>query len=463
MKITMKFLRSVIPLLLLGLIVSPARSADEMEKQLLKEAPKILAELKAKGFKNVGVLKFRVKKGNEPATDRAGTLNFRLAEKLELALVLANKIQDPVGIIRNASKTAATIPGANHLTEEGRQKLFTKEYPLAWGETNVTPDAFITGVAVISADLRSMTVGAATFDKTGKELTALAKFDMKPDLEDLLDSGESFTVRGVFDKASLSLTEEERKEKATTEAVAASVQVKAETETQAKPVVSKIHPLSIDNPDSPITFEVLYDNKPQKIEFRSGAAFVEEPNEKQTVVFVVRRKGTDRSRLGVVVKVNGENTLYRQKQADAQCSPWVFEKDSDAFGIYGFQLDNNTSQQFKVLSQAESKGKEIDYGEFVGTISVSVFREQTVTPKVSPSALADDGEDFAILTRSAFPTKTPANLGALKAQLAQSATRGLIVEGANVDLNVKTVGFKMDTVPVITGTLRYYHQQDLPK
>ena len=65
------------------------RAADELDRLLLKHAHSILETLKEKGHKSVGVLKFRVKKGEEPATDRAGTLNMRLAEKLEMALVLA--------------------------------------------------------------------------------------------------------------------------------------------------------------------------------------------------------------------------------------------------------------------------------------------------------------------------------------------------------------------------------------
>ncbi len=38
------------------------------------------------------------------------------------------------------------------------------------------------------------------------DLTEVASFKVPVDLEQLLDSGESFTVRGVFDNASLALT-----------------------------------------------------------------------------------------------------------------------------------------------------------------------------------------------------------------------------------------------------------------
>ena len=438
-------------------------AADGIEKQLLEQAPKILTELKTRGYKNVGVLKFRVKKGNEQATDRVGPLNVRLAEKLELALILANKINEPIGIVRNASQTAATIPGATHLSAEGRDKLFTKEYPLAWGDTSAVPDAFLTGVAVITADLRTMIVAAAVFDRKSTELTPVAKFEVVPDLDDLIDSGESFSVRGVFDQASLKLTADDRKQKASDEALIASASIKSETETQTKPTSSKLHPLAPGNTESLVTLDILYDDKPQAIEFRNGGAFVAEPREGQSIGFVVRRKGSDRSRLGVVLKVNGENTLNRQKSPDAQCLKWVFEPTLTEFGVYGYQLDDNTSQQFRVLSQAESQAREMDYGEFVGTIAISVFREETAPPVPSPTLLADDGEDFAILTRGAFPPKTPANLGALKAQLSQIASRGLIAEGTRVDLKVDNVKFKSDSLPIMSATIRYYHPQDLPK
>lgn len=446
-----------------GWLATGLRAADDLEKQLLEQSPQVLAALKEKGYRNVGVLKFRVKKGNEPATDRAGTLNLRLAEKLELALVLANKVQDPVGIIRDANRTAATIDGANHLTPEGRKRLFTEQYTLAWGDEKVVPDAFITGVAFLGPDLKSMAVGLMTFDQSSDEITPLGKFNVRLDLEELLESGESFTLRGVFDQGSLEMAQDQRKDKASEEAVTTSLLVKSETAQQSQPADSTVHPLSPKHPDSPVSLEIRYDDQPQEIEFRNGAAFVREPLEQQKVSFIVRRKGTARPRLGVVLKVNGENTLYRQKLADAQCAPWIFEPNLTEFGVRGFQVDTKTLQEFKVLSQAESKAKEIDYGEFVGTISISVFKEQTVEPPLANDLLSEEGEDFAILTRGTFPKKPPRNLSALKFQLADSATRGLIVEGATIQQGVQTANFKGDTIPIMTATVKYYNPQDLPE
>lgn len=462
-KMIRRLIAVAIAVCLVSISSTHLRAADELDRLLLKHAHTILETLNEKGHKNVGVLKFRVKKGEEPATDRAGTLNMRLAEKLEMALVLANKIQDPIGVVRDANRIAATVPGANHLTAEGRKQLFTAQYELAWGDKKVTPDAFITGVAFIHPDMKTMTIGLSMFDASSDELIALSKFDAKPDLEDLLESGESFTVRGVFDQGSLEMTQDERKDKATEEAVKATVLVKNETAGQTKAVSSKLHPLSPTNPDSPISLEIRYEGVPQTIEFREGAAFVKEPTENQKVSFVVRRKGSGTPRLGIVLKVNGENTLYRQKLPDAQCSPWIFEPSLREFQVGGFQLDTESMQEFKVLSEAESKAKEINYGEFVGTISISVLKEQTVEPKINEDLLSDDGEDFAMLTRSVFPKKPARNLDALRHQLADSATRGLIVDGAVVQQNVTVAQFKGDSIPIMTATVKYYNPQDLPE
>lgn len=451
----------------LGYLVNMASAADGLEKELLVQGPKLLKELKEAGYKNIGVLKFRVKVGDKPSTDRAGTLNQRLTEKLEMALIVANDLKAPVGIIHNASATAATIKGANHLSVEGRKLLFTKEYPLAWGTERVKPDILLTGTANVGKDLRTMEVKILFIVPESPDLTEVASFQVPVDLEQLLDSGESFTVRGVFDNASLALTESQRQDKATGEAIKTSIETKAETEAAKKPTTSKIHPLSPENKDALVMLTVLYDNKPQVIEFRGGAAFLPEPKEGQKVALIVRRKGISKPRLGVVLKVNGENTLYEEKAADPLCTPWVFEPHSDVFGIYGFQTVDQKHKEFQVLSQAASKDKEIDYGEFVGTISISVFREQTVTPKPDPLvALRDDGEDFNILKKSSFPKKQPSNPDALLQQLAQSSAnqvRGIFVGGDAKHNEIEIVKFEHDKIPLMTATIKYYNPADLPE
>src|SRR5208337_4408329 len=161
----------------LVLLAAPgARPSDTLDRELLKNAPRIIHYLKDHGYKNVGVLKFRVKKGDEPIGDHAGPLNLNLAERLEIALVLADDIRNPIGVIHGASAVAATLPGANHLTKSGRQALFRGLYSLAWGDQKVEADAFLTGVVVVSPDLGQMTVGIMAFGKDGEALEKVVDF-----------------------------------------------------------------------------------------------------------------------------------------------------------------------------------------------------------------------------------------------------------------------------------------------
>src|SRR5262249_28182682 len=131
--------------------------------------------------------------------------------------------------------------------------------------------------------------------------------------------------------------------------------------------------------------------------------------------------------------------------------------------VFGYQLNSGVRENFKVVSQAESKAREMDYGEFIGTISISVFPQQLTTPKVDLKSLSAEGEDFALMTRGAFPTKTPQNFSALKTQIMGEALRNVIVNGKKEENNIKVVPFTPDTVPMMSATIRYYNAQDLPQ
>src|SRR5262245_35524070 len=109
------------------LLSSHVQAQESMERVLLKNAPKLIKHFKDNGYKNVGVLKFLVSRDGKSLTDNVGSLNSLAAQRLELALILANDPRDPVGIIENASDVARNIAGANHLNAAGRVKLFAGE------------------------------------------------------------------------------------------------------------------------------------------------------------------------------------------------------------------------------------------------------------------------------------------------------------------------------------------------
>lgn len=452
----------VFTVVLNSLLARSAQADSQLEAKYQTTAKQIVEELRSKNVKTTGVLKFSVRIGAGAFPRNVGSLNTRLAEKLELALVMANParqadVEKQVGIVRGASDVAATIDGATHLSPDGRMLLFSKSYPLAWrhlGQTTVVPDSLIVGVAQVKADLASMDIEMLLLTKSDLKLSPLAKLTVPTDLEDLMDSGESFTTRGIFDGGSV---DEGTTEKIETAAKEEAILVRAETLDKSEPQTSTKHPLSPAG-SSPVKFEIWYDNKLQDYEFRDGAAFLPEPREGQDVILVVRRKNSDTIRYGVLVRVNGENTLYREKTPDAQASLWILEPDLEAFSIRGFQITTDEREKFRVLSDADSEKRKFDYGRDTGLISITVFNEQERVI-VPPS---DDELDLAIQSQSRLPDETKETRGQLGTSLfdqllAQNdTTRGLIVEGDKEGAEIETVKFTPNLTPVMSASVRYY-------
>jgi hypothetical protein len=425
--------------LLAALFAAPAAGAETLDRTLLKQAPRVIAYLKEHGTKNVGVLKFRVKKGDEAASDRVGPLNLNLAGRLEIALVLATDLKQPLGIIRNADAVAATLPGANHLTKPGRQALFHGRYPLAWGDQQVEPDAFLTGVAVVSSDRKQMTVGIMAFGKDGEKLDNVAQFTASTDAPTLAEAGESFLIRGAFDAGQADVVHEK--------VVASAVQVKASPATT---------PLR--DPSAPVTLEIRYDGRPVPIEIREGKAEVREPGERQNVAFVIRKVDRTPDKYGVVLLVNGVNTLYKEQTAPEHASKWVLGPDHRETVVSGYQTGAKSAEAFRVLSSAESKTNAMHYGPAAGTITLVAFREKT--REVAAPPLDDEGEDLIALSRGMLPPEQPKTLAALKFRLREGAgqggSRGLIVAGETLGAAARTVEFQAESTPVMSATITYY-------
>lgn len=454
--IMLRFLRFVVAPIVTLLAFAPATFAQSLDYQLMKHAPRIIERLREKDCKNVGVLKFRVKKGDGPVSDRVGSLNMLLADRLEVALALANPHAPArqINLIRNASAVAANTPGASHLSEEGRARLFAQRYPLAWGDEQVSPDAFLTGVVLVDANLRRMTVGILVFDRRGgKPERAIDLFTATPDPATLGEIGESFHLRGLFDEGAVKLSQEQAAQKAVEQAA----DVKS---SEAR------HPL--DDPAAPVTLDVFYDGLPVAIQFEGGKARVPEPREGQKVSLTIGRNGA-KDRLALVVKVNGENTLFRERVRDLDCRKWILEPNRNSLTIEGYQMSDHRREDFRVLSQAESESREIDYGVDAGQISITVFREKSNGGAAEPAPALPDlnadpeeplPDDLAALSRGVFPAQPPRNPAALKAQLRDGArrggSRGLIAEGEQSEHKIRTVEFQADPVPLMSATVTYY-------
>src|SRR5262249_57094642 len=100
----------------------------------------------------------------------------------------------------------------------------------------------------------------------------------------------------------------------------------------------KEHPLSKDNPDAPVVLQVLYNDRIVPYEFKNGEAMIPEPGEGQNVKLVLIRKIKDKTRYGVVLKVNGENTIAHQRLSDAECRKWIIEPVGPPIVVVGYSV-----------------------------------------------------------------------------------------------------------------------------
>ena len=113
------------------LLSMPTYAQDDLEANLDRVAREMVKKLRSEGIESIDVLKFAVKIGSGGFPPNIGNLNVRLAQKLELALVLANpaskkKVDQQVVVARNATEVASKIKDASHLTSKGRELLFSQ-------------------------------------------------------------------------------------------------------------------------------------------------------------------------------------------------------------------------------------------------------------------------------------------------------------------------------------------------
>src|SRR5262249_5013881 len=158
------------------------------------------------------------------------------------------------------------------------------------------------------------------------------------------------------------------------------------------------------------------------IEVQDGVARIPEPREGQEVQLVLRR-GKAEGQLKAVLKVNGENTIEKQRLPDAACWGWGLEPERTApVTIAGYQVESKVVEKFRVLSQTESKAREINYGADVGTITLTVFGERSTKPPKA-DLLDDEGIDAFVLTKAARPAQKLETFAALKSTLLDDANR----------------------------------------
>ncbi len=455
--------RIVIPALVL-VLAAPAAAradADPLSVALQAKAPSILEHVRKKGFKNVGVLKFLVDKGDRVARDDVGDLNLTLANKTQNALILANT-DDGFGILDHPSEFVVKegLLTANHRTEEGRLAFFTRKYPLAWSNDLVEPSGFIVGTAVVSEDLKRLTVTLQVFDRAGKIEPIPGEITVPTDPETLAQAGLSYalppgTQKAIVTGGPTAPTREARQEQAREDMLRVSYPPKPAD--PAKPP-EPFAPLL----NCPVQWTILYNNRPVPVTGNT----VPEPGPKDEVAFHLRNPGP--GTYGCVLLVNGDSTLYQERLAPIACRKWVLQPGFEVT-IRGFQTGPKTYAPFVVLPPDKPDPDLVRYGEHAGTFRLVVYHgvlsstppADTGTAKMNP----DEASALAVArTRGATKPEgvKPQTLAALQADLRGRAksgegSRGYVTKGAGSGtLETETVFFVPSSdVPVADISLRY--------
>lgn len=454
-------------------------SYDSLAEGISALGQKAVAFIDEHGYRNVGVLKFRVQKAGQEVSDRVGTLNTELATQLETALAIYRRTKMGFGVIADASGTAAGIPGASHLTEAGCEKLFSGKYRLAWGTPpeTVAADAFIVGVASVAADLRTMDVAIGAVDGSSAAMQKIASVTCQLQPAQLVGIGESFRTRAVMSPGMANVA---AKQSASTPPVTSVTPPNPihQASASAANIVKKQEPFPLEASDSPVGVTITYDGTKVPIEIRDGRAFVVEPREGQKVTIKVEKKRRDGKRIGVVLKVNGENTTKRQSDPDLYCWKWILSDATPAVTVRGYHVDSQQIQPFKVLSAAESQRREIDYGADVGVISVTVFGDASAAPEAAVEAARPDpatvaggkiAPDLALLTRQVrVASVAAASPEMLREKLLNSVggaarDRGLMVpSGATEKSNLSITEFSPYPTPEMSAVISYYTASAAP-
>jgi hypothetical protein len=456
--------------------MAPARAqADVIDDALREEAPKIMKYIKDHGYHTVGVLKFVVKKGNQPVSLNAGTLNTKIARSLEHALILLNDPSKPIDIIKDASKAAAgQSRSATFRSPKGRRGLLDHTYPLAWGPQHKHPDAFLTGEVLVAKDMKTLTLVIAAFDRKKPDtLAEVLQVKNLPVNRDILAGiGQSFVLpRKLSHHGARDLDE------------AASTDAAANDKTGASPA---------SDADDPVKLQIFYDDQlvnldadptsPGELKVRRNTA--KDPKEGQKVKFVIAN--TTQDTVGVVLAIDGKSTLFAEDLANKQageCTKWMLGP-GQTYTIEGFYMseDGKELHPFKVLSDDDSA--KVDLApEQKGVFSMFVFRpggstsnseslnvsaadgELSQSPKTQPatSSLADVQAGIRAVTH------TRAVNGRLVAEhvvrrpvsprhVTQKGGRGLIVQDTQATSggNLNRVDSKLDSQPAMSLFIRYW-------
>jgi hypothetical protein len=403
-----------------------AGRADYIDNAIREEAREVWKVLNTNNYQTVGVLKFRVTRGKQPATLNAGVINGNLAARLENALRLASEADTPE-IVEDASRQILLQLGRRGAgldyfsREKDRQALL--DLQLKRGRTTVRFDVLLTGEVILSKDFRTAQVRILMFDRKVPALQEVRKFKVAVDRDLLADSGVNFVVRR-------SVTRDANQ--ADNEA--------ADNAEKNQANNSNVLKKDDENP-FPIELTVLYNGVPTELQSTSDGEIqfrTLDPKKGDKVLFKLRNTNKEQT-YGVVLAVDGWNTLFRERVMDKapyECTKWILDPGEEITveGFYTKEEGKKNVLPFTVLSDEESEAMPEDFG-MRGVYSLHVFAQ------APERVLANDGksESRRISLRSL-----------VHRGLVQASNEG--VDGKKLE----RVEFKADREPMATVQIRYF-------
>ncbi len=461
--------------------LSSIAHADAIEGALRDEAPRVMKYIHDHGYHTVGVLKFAVKKGNQPARFDAGTLNTKIPRGLEHALILLVEPGKPLDIIQEATQAAASHGAAATLrTPNGRKGLFSHAYPIVGGTQPKQPDVFFTGELLVEKDMKALTMVIQAFDRKKPEVISevVRVRNLPVDRTTLAGIGQSFALtRGLRHKGARALDEE------------AADSASAGDSTGTNPTRDS---------DDPVTLQVFYGD--EQIDLQSDPSNpgeskmkpirkIREAKETDKVKFVI--KNNSQSTVGVVLAVDGKSTLFAEDltgKSLADCTKWILAPgESDTIAGFYMSEDGKKVNPFKVLSDDESARSTLS-PDIKGVIAMTVFPEASTTGDSSNTSGLNVSSDGGDLSSSSKPDGAqPRSLSAVQARLRSSThtralngrlvvdhaaprssgprrhvaakgSRGLLVADteATSGSTLNRLDKHFDSQPVLSLTVRYY-------
>jgi len=447
--------------------VPAAQGAEDVDREIRRSADRILQKLRQRNLRTVGVLPFGVQPHNQDrARYKQGQINQNLADRLQIALILANNPEDPVNVLMNVNAVAKNkLPqGQSHLDPQGRRTLMGLRYTRAWKESmravELKPDVLLTGIAKISPYPAEtyISIRAIYANAPEKEPVEIDSIRVKTDVRTMAESGTSYVATRSFYKG---------------------VMEYAQLASGMGPEMGA-HPVA-PNSTAPVRLTVYYNDQAIPYQFKDGFALIPEPREHQKVCFVIEKTDpSDPRTYGVVLMVNGENTFDHQREEPIHCSKWLLKPDWPRTKILGYQIgDKGLVEPFRVLSDPESAASEVLYEpKALGMISMYVFvgADDIQAPPPNPDIPLDKEARRLALDAGAVGRAHPPDLPGddlidLKQSLRAEADaaglrglRGLIAGSGTAQGNeVRYESFRPYPKPIMVGHLRYYQPgQKLP-